>query len=79
MQTFKELLHECRVNSDAKQPQFIISDVLVKILEVLVEIRDELKKTPKKSDGGGFWPMGGTASPEGEDNEAVVQAPVPFI
>jgi hypothetical protein len=79
--TFNELIRDCRLaaNPANKQEQFLSVDVLVQILKVLVEIRDELKKTPKKNDGGGFWPVGGTATPEGEDSEDVVQAPVPFI
>ncbi len=79
MKTFRQLIMDCRANSDAKQPELITSDLLTQILSVLVEIRDELKKTPKTSNGAGFWPVGGVATAEGDGDETVVQAPVPFI
>lgn len=63
MMTFKQMIDDCRANSDAKQPQLLVSDLLTQILHVLVEIRDGLvtQRQPKND----FWPMGG----EGEGND----------
>jgi hypothetical protein len=74
MMTFKQLIHDCRANSDTKQPQLLVTDLLTQILFVLVEIRDELavRRPNKKND---FWPMDGN----GGENESVVQTSIPTI
>jgi hypothetical protein len=51
--TFYEMVRECRTNSDTKQPQLMLPDLLTQILHVLVEIRDELKKPAGAPT---FWP-----------------------
>jgi hypothetical protein len=54
MMTFKQMIHDCRANSDTKQPQLLSSDLLTQILYVLVEIRDNLTAQQPKNE---FWPM----------------------
>ena len=57
--TFAELIKEVRVSAtETKQTQFLTSDLLVQILKVLIEIRDELK-TPGKTESW-FRPENGT-------------------
>lgn len=56
--TFDDLMRDVRVNSDTKQPQFLVSDLFVQILKVLIEIRDELK-TPGRAESW-FRPEPGT-------------------
>lgn len=42
--TFNELISDVRVNADnTKQTQLLPSDLLVQMLKVLIEIRDELE------------------------------------
>jgi len=71
MKTFNELVQNCRANEDTKQPQLLATDLLTQILLVLVEIRDELKKTPKPPDGGGFWPVGGEEIPNAPEQSRI--------